>query len=475
MARGNETPERKTGVASWNEGSRAAHHNKAEADRRRRVTLLVLLAIVCVASVVYAWPLGARITRGLWLKGGTAVTMVASAEEGKELTSQDLNSAMSIISRRVNDAGISEVATRAEGDDHVVVTLPWSVDADSLAGLLCGQGKLEFVSMDEIGDADAVAKLNAGGTNAHMKDGTYTAFLDGSHVSSASTTEASRGDYAITFVFDDEGKKIFADKTRELAEENGRIAIAIDGTVVSAASVSQAIDGGLVSISGDYTADEANAIKAVVGSGTAPVKLVLEGSEEVGPLLGGTGLWAIVGVAVAIFVGGTAFAFMRFKKLAVLTCGSMVVYATTLFGLMALASTANMFVLTMPGVVVGFVLAVVSALATWRVSAAFQTRVAQGGSVRGAALSCVTDGLKPLAAPVGVAFVAALVMLFLPLLVLREVGLEFVLGTVSGLFAVFWYAVTLLRLLSMGTIQEDPAAWGLEESAIKNAQGSVAS
>ena len=77
--------------------------------------------------------------------------------------------------------------------------------------------------------------------------------------------------------------------------------------------------------------------------------------------------------------------------------------------------------------------------------------------------------------PVGVFSVFATIMLFVPVAFARELGVCAVLGLVSGVVAVYWYAVTLLRLLSMGTIQASPAEWGAAPSAEVLGQGAVAS
>ena len=36
-----------------------------------------------------------------------------------------------------------------------------------------------------------------------------------------------------------------------------------------------------------------------------------------------------------------------------------------------------------------------------------------------------------------------------------------VLGIVCGIVAVFWYGITTLRLLVMGSIQANPESWGI--------------
>lgn len=469
MARGDKTAERKTGVAAWNESAgietrteHGAHQSKAAADKKRRKVLLVLLALLCVACVVCMWPIRKRITRGLWLKGGISYTMQAVAEEGEAPSSDDLSKAVSIVSKRLGSLDVCD-ATARQGDGSILVAFPRFVEnSEELAQIVGGRGRLEFVREDEIGDADALSKINAGTSTVQLQDGLFTGFLDGSSVTSASITQVSSSVYAITFTFNDAGAKTFADVTRELAESNGSIAIAIDGKVLSMPSVSEEITGGQVSISGSFTQNEANAIKAVVDSGELPFNTDLTGTEHTEALIGKSALWGMVAGGICAIVVVCALGMKKFGKLGMVSAGAAVVYSVLLLGLMALASRVEMFVLTIPGVVGGVVAGVVTIVMAWRICQCFCAKVESGASFKGAALSCVAEAVRPLRTPCALAFVASLVFLFLPVGMLRDFGTVMVFGAICAVFSICWFAITTLRLLASGeSMQAHPEVWGI--------------
>lgn len=470
MARDKKAAEEKTGVAAWNEGagistraqaSESSRRGRAAADRRRRIVCLVALAALCVAALVCAWPPKDRIERGLWLKGGTAYSFTVATGEGNDPSADELQSVVSAIQGRLSASGVSEYAVATSGSNTVVVKLPKTDDADSVARLVAGAGLVEFVRVDEIGDADALAKLNAGTEGVLVDKTTYKSFLDSSSVTESSVVDAGSGSYAVRIVFNEDGAKTFATVTKELSEDIGRIAIMIDGRVVSAPSVSEEIDGGEVYISGNFSKAAANALKSMLDGETLPLVLTYQGSQQIGALLSMTILWGIVGVAVAAIVLVSALAYRHFKKLAVLVAGASLVFSALMLGLMALASRVNMFVLTVPGVFGGAWTAAVSIMAVWLVTAHFQAKANEGHSIKGAARTAPQEGLRTLRMPCAVAFVIALVLLFVPMAALRDFGLTVVFGFVCGLLALYWYAITTLRLVAAGTIQADPSAWGV--------------
>ena len=472
MAHDSKNEARKTGIAGWNEDagnvggadrSRSSRHRKTETDKRRRLVLLVALLVLCVVCCVCAWPIKDRITRSLMLKGGTAVTFEAKSEDGSDPSPDDLGKSTSIIARRLNDIAIPESDVRYEGT-NIIVSLPWNVDADAVASSAAGSGTLEFVKLDEIGDADALSKVNAGTANVELKKGTYTSFLDGSSVTSADVTEVSSGIYAVTVHFNDDGAKVFADTTREMSQDGGgRIAIVLNGSVCSAPSVSQEITGGTVSISGGFSESEARSIKAAIDSGKLPVQTTKKGSEGIGPMVGKVGVWAVVIAPLAVIAVVSVAAFVRFRKLFVIVLGASAVFMITTLGMMAIGSGSNLFTLTLTAVAGGTLAGIFALLVIWLLVSTFQRLVSEGKSVRGASMSSVSLAFAPVQLAWPVLFVASCIFQLTPLMACRSFGLAFILGTVGSLIAMFWYAVTLLRLLAMGTIQGAPAKWGVAD------------
>ena len=83
--------------------------------------------------------------------------------------------------------------------------------------------------------------------------------VNGSHVRSVKTATQD-GRWYLQLSFDDEGKKLFAALTTELAQKtppDNQIAIVVDGAVVTAPTVQSAITDGEVQITGTFSKEEA--------------------------------------------------------------------------------------------------------------------------------------------------------------------------------------------------------------------------
>ncbi|MGP3969125.1 protein translocase subunit SecD [Streptomyces sp. 6N223] len=67
---------------------------------------------------------------GIDLAGGTSITLEAVAEKGHEdaINSTNLNTAVSIIERRVNGLGVSEAEVQTQGGKNIIVNIPKGTD-----------------------------------------------------------------------------------------------------------------------------------------------------------------------------------------------------------------------------------------------------------------------------------------------------------------------------------------------------------
>ena len=83
------------------------------------------------------------------------------------------------------------------------------------------------------------------------------AVLTNTHIASAKVKDSPHG-HQIEVVFTEQGRQIFAKLTRENIEK--RVAIIVDGEVISAPTIKTAITGGRAVITGSFTRAEANRI-----------------------------------------------------------------------------------------------------------------------------------------------------------------------------------------------------------------------
>lgn len=91
-------------------------------------TLAVFLAVIAImfgtAAGLGSW----KPKLGLDLRGGTAITLQAKAEGNGGVTAAKLNQAVTIITERVNGAGVSEAQVSTQGNDVIVVQIPGKTD-----------------------------------------------------------------------------------------------------------------------------------------------------------------------------------------------------------------------------------------------------------------------------------------------------------------------------------------------------------
>ena len=312
----------------------------------------------------------------------------------------------------------------------------------------------------------ALAKLNAGTEDVKLKEGTYTAFMDGSHLTNVNVAQASNsatGSYAVNVKLDGEGTQTFADVTKELAPTKGRIAIVLDGTVKSAPAVQNEITGGEVSITGNFTLESAKSLKTVLDSGSLPVTLTYSESRVVGPTLGqdslNQGVFAI-GIGVIIVV---AYLFFFYRGLGFLTMGSLGVFAVLYLGILALLSHFGAFALTLPGLA-GIVLTTGSAAdSSILVLERFREEIRMGRSVKNAAVSGAKHGIMTSLDADAVQMVAALALFFVAVGSVKGFGLTLALGIICDIVTMFCFKAPALRLLALKTISKHPKFWGVDQ------------
>lgn len=448
----------------------SSQRNKARKTRRmpavvrRHIATLVFLACLCVACVWGFTPLGERITQGLDIRGGVSVILTATKPDGSAPTGDEMSTATTIVQNRVNSLGASEATVQKQGSNSILVQIPGATDADSAVQTIGKTGKLEFVRLDEIGDADALARLESkDASNIQLKPGTYKAFMDGSSITSTSVAQAGQsatGAYAVNVKLNSDAAKTFAEVTRELAPTNGRIAIVLDGVIKSSPAVQEEIGGGQVSITGGFSAEEARSLKTILDSGSLPVTLTYSESRVVGPTLGQDSLTQGV---VAIAVGAVIviiYLFFFYQGLGLLTMGSLGIFALLYLGLLALLSHFGAYSLTLPGLAAVVLTTGSAADSSILVLERFREEIRMGRTVRQASMSGVKHGIATSLDADAVTLVTAIALFAVAVGSVKGFGLTLMLGVACDLVTMFCFKAPALRLLA-ASIEKHPGFWGV--------------
>ena len=252
---------------------------------------LVIIAALAIFSVFYVFPFQKNINLGLDLKGGMYILLRADTSGvSKSKISDAIGGAIEKIRNRIDDFGVKETSINLQGDNSILVQIPGKVDRE-IVNRLREVGKLEFKIVEE--DNDKMASAIKGEVPAGYELTTYNnanllvvkeSSLTGSDLADSFVGFDSMGLPSVKLQFTAEGARKFA-KTTE-SNVGKRLSIILDGKVMSAPQIREAIASGQAEITGDFSMDEAKLLTSVLNSGALPIPLSVEEERSVGPLLG---------------------------------------------------------------------------------------------------------------------------------------------------------------------------------------------
>lgn len=117
-----------------------------------------------------------------------------------------------------------------------------------------------------------------------------TTALSGKQLKKAEvTSNPQTSEIQVSLQFNDEGSKLFEELTRKNIGK--RIGIFLDGNVISAPNVNQAISGGQAVISGGFNITEAKLLAQRLNAGALPVPVSLLSQQSIGASLGSDSLY----------------------------------------------------------------------------------------------------------------------------------------------------------------------------------------
>ena len=216
---------------------------------------------------------------GLDLRGGLRVEYQAKPVGDKVPSPADLAVIRTIIENRVNSTGVSEPVITTQGSDRVVVELPGVSDPDAIRRLVGQTGRLDFVPL-------GTTQKQVGDT---IDPKQFPALFSGEQLESAAIANSGQTNQrVVTFVLKSQGAKLFGDYTA--ANIGKYFAIVLDGKVISAPVIKDAIPGGHVEISsggiGGYPLKEAQELVTVLQYGSLPFPIVELSNDTISATLG---------------------------------------------------------------------------------------------------------------------------------------------------------------------------------------------
>ncbi len=258
---------------------------------------------------------------GLDLRGGINIILEADFPRLAELTDRDaasftdeekkesLERIIRQIQNRIDSAGVSEISIRKQGVERLIIQLPGETSSKRIEDIISTTGNLEFLLVND----DATANLNYNREadqiqNADSYSNDYHIYfeyqknelginekaipyaleknvlMNGERIATANFAYGQYGEPLVSFRLDAQGAPMFAAITS--TNINRRIAIVLDGRVMSAPAVRETIAGGEGQISGNYTPEEANDLALILKSGSLPVPIKIISKNIIGAKIG---------------------------------------------------------------------------------------------------------------------------------------------------------------------------------------------
>lgn len=219
-------------------------------------------------------------------------------------------------------------------------------------------------------DADNPAKaVVACGVDGDAKYLLGPADVEGSHISKAtagmiySSAGQATGQWGVDLEFDKEGTNKFAESSKRLYELKGtddtrnRFAVVLDGNVITAPSMNATISDGRAQISGNFTAQSAQALANQLSFGSLPLNFDVQSEQQISATLGTNHLekGILAGIIGLILV--VLWMILQYRGLSLISAGSLLVAAGTTYVAITLLSWIMGYRLSLPGVA-GLIVAV---------------------------------------------------------------------------------------------------------------------
>ena len=249
-----------------------------------------------------------EISLGLDLNGGVAITFEvdeASLADDIFFRQRQLEDARQVVLDRVDGLGVAEPVVRLKGANLIEVQMPGinTEDNPNIAETIGAPALLEFKEVHRtarpmpgaeppLGYEVKTQEFEDAETGEVREEPVYVKIIPmmtGEIIDEARPQITQTGGYEVTMDFTGEGRKQFAEVTGKIASENndfsiGRLAIVLDGKLVSSPTVRERINSDSARITGSFTQREAFELANALNNPLA-VEMQVAEMYEVGPTL----------------------------------------------------------------------------------------------------------------------------------------------------------------------------------------------
>ena len=253
-----------------------------------------------------------------------------------------LNQSIEIVRRRIDDTGTKEPTILQRGDKRILVELPGIKDPERIKKLL---GKTAQLNFRLVNDNDEFGTDKLKSENGDTLNVSKRIVMSGENLIDAQPNFNNQSNEpTVSFTLDRLGSQKFGRTTTDNVKK--RLAIVLDGKIISAPTINEPITSGNRMISGNFSFQEATDLALLLRSGALPTPLNIVEERTVGPDLGKDSIKSGIKSLIIGFILVILFMFYKYKIFGLVANLALIANLVMLVGVLTILEAT----LTLPGI-----------------------------------------------------------------------------------------------------------------------------
>ena len=478
---------------------------KKPANSGRTIAALLVILVAFAALAIFQGD--TKLKLGLDLRGGTSVTLAPKVVNGAKVDRAAVEQAVAIIRQRVNSLGVAESEVSSQSNGDIIVSVPGN-SSSRVVDLVGATAQLRFRQVLAVGTGNAATTATSSSTTTSKsgkvssaaptfpsgvtmaldtafknldctvaanrqggaiddpnqpliscsRDGASKYILapaevEGSQVAKASAVldNTNGNGWMVLLTFNGAGTSAFGKMTTRvtsLASPQNQAAIVLDGLVVSAPRINEAINSGSAQITGNFTQTDSTDLANKLKYGALPLSLSVQEINQISPTLGSDQLHAglLAGLIGLILV--VLYSLLYYRGLGLVSVGSLLVAGSITYLSFLLLGKWIGFTLTLAGIAGAIVSIGITADSFIVYFERLRDEVREGRSLRTAVATGWLRARRTILVADFVSLIAAALLYFFAVGGVR--GFAFTLGltTFVDLIVVFFFTKPFVTILS---------------------------
>jgi len=253
-----------------------------------------------------------------------------------------LKQSIEIVRRRIDDVGTKEPTILQRGEKRILVELPGLKDPERIKTLLGKTAKLNFRMVSEnseFGFDELISEIGE-----PLKISKRIVMSGENLIDAQPSIQNQQNEPTVSFTLDRIGSQKFGRATTQNVGK--RLAIVLDGKIISAPNINEPITSGKGVISGNFTFQEATDLALLLRSGALPTPLDVVEERTVGPDLGEDSIKSGITSLIVGFVLVIFFMLYKYRLFGLVANIALIANLLMLIGVLTILEAT----LTLPGI-----------------------------------------------------------------------------------------------------------------------------